>query len=697
MTAVSLPRPVGRQREVLYLPADGCTVVLGTAGSGKTTLAILRSLHLADPKTDHGGRTLLVTFNRCLVTYMNHLAGTAQLPVDVRNYHHFARGYLGSRNKLPWGSISGRAERLRFIEAAVNTVRAAGIRRAMLDRTKEFFDEEFQWIQRHGVKTGQQYLEAERVGRSGARVARADRDLLFAVYSRYLERRSQAGKLYDWDDLADAVIRELQIDERKRWYWHVVIDEGQDFSPVMLRSLAAAVPTDGSLTFFGDIAQQIYGHRTSWRNAGLSAPRIWRFKENYRNTKQIAGLALALAEMRHFPADRDLVEPTAPAADGPLPVLKHVPNDEAARQFVVARATDLARTGTVAILLRTREQENAIVGDLPTEATRLHRQLNVWPNGPGLFYGTYHAAKGLEFDTVFMPFLSEDRWPHPPDIETLGGEEAAVRDSRLLYVGITRARSTPGVDVHGAADGAPADSAGVVSAMNGIRERMKRRGITRLCHLTPSRNLAHIVSDTRGILASRHLEGDETAIFNPTDKVRLDGYPDHVCCSIQYPNAWYFKKARAEEKLFRDWVVLLIDPRHLWQADTKFCPRNAAAGRGQWVRGGVAAFDGLFSDRMEGSGSRVYWRGPRHPHFLPTDEQAEVLISDRIGRSDVDGVVVRDDSQAAREESRLELAGVTVPRIVVVPEFFDPHVLSGILRSGRIPLEREYHRGNQHA
>ncbi len=31
MTVASLPRPVERQREVLYLPAHGSTVVLGTA------------------------------------------------------------------------------------------------------------------------------------------------------------------------------------------------------------------------------------------------------------------------------------------------------------------------------------------------------------------------------------------------------------------------------------------------------------------------------------------------------------------------------------------------------------------------------------------------------------------------------------------------------------------------------------------
>ena len=231
--------------------------------------------------------------------------------------------------------------------------------------------------------------------------------------------------------------------------------------------------------------------------------------------------------------------------------------------------------------------------------------------------------------------------------------------------------------------------------MNGIRERANRRGITRLCHFTPSRNLAHIASDPRGVLASRHLQDNETAIFNPTDKARLDGYPGHVCCSIQYPNAWYFRKARKNERLFPDWVVLLIDARYLWQAGTKFCPRNAAAEHGRLVAAGVTAFDSLFADVVEGVD--VYRRGPRHPDFLATDEQAEVLIPDRISRRDVKGVVVQDDEQAAREASRLRLQGLTVPRIVIAPEFFEPHALSRELRRGRTPSECDYNEGGAHA
>lgn len=438
MNAQALPRPVGRQREVLYLPPSGHTVVLGTAGSGKTTLATLRSLYLSDPSTDHAGKTLLVTFNRCLVTYMKHLAGSLQRDISVENYHRFARGYLSHRKKLPWKSISEPNDRLRFIRAALRQAREDGLEGQILVRPVAFFEEEFEWIQQQGIHQRKDYVAAERVGRPTARVGRSERPLLFEVYKRYLEQRGLGGKQYDWSDLASTVISELQADHGERLYRHVVIDEGQDFSPEMLRSLAAAIPRHGSLTFFGDIAQQIYGHRVSWRSAGLQAGKVWQFKENYRNTKQISQLALALADTPHFPDDPDLVEPTTPTADGPQPALRRAPDEHAEWQFVLAQAQRLAETGTVAILFRTREQEGH--HSVPN-ATRLHRELDLWPSGPGLFYGTYHAAKGLEFDTVFLPFLSSKRWPHPDDVALLGRDEAAVRNARLLYVGITRARS----------------------------------------------------------------------------------------------------------------------------------------------------------------------------------------------------------------------------------------------------------------
>jgi DNA helicase IV len=100
-----LPPPVGKQKEVVTLAPEGHVVVLGTAGSGKTTMAIHRAAFVADERADHGGRTLLVTFNRALVTYLEHLFPPELRDVDVRTYHHFARGYLASCGLMSFNAI----------------------------------------------------------------------------------------------------------------------------------------------------------------------------------------------------------------------------------------------------------------------------------------------------------------------------------------------------------------------------------------------------------------------------------------------------------------------------------------------------------------------------------------------------------------------------------------------------------------
>ncbi len=230
----------------------------------------------------------------------------------------------------------------------------------------------------------------------------------------------------------------------------------------------------------------------------------------------------------------------------------------------------------------------------------------------------------------------------------------------------------------------------------GIRASVLRRGITRLCHFTPSRNFVHIATGSEGLLATSRLSEDERAVFNPTDLARLDGFEDHVCCSIQYPNAWYFRSARSKERLFKDWVVLFIDPRHLWLPGTKFCVRNAAAARGAGVEEGEEAFEALFSPSVVGSQGRTFQRGSTQAAFLTTDEQAEVLIPRRVARGNILGIAVVDEKQARNEKARLEQLRETipttiVPTIIVAKDFFAPADLSRLLKSGQRPEEIVYY------
>jgi len=61
-----MPEPIGKQIEVVCLPTTGHHVVLGTAGSGKTTMAVYRARYLSNPALPGNGRTLIITYNKAL-------------------------------------------------------------------------------------------------------------------------------------------------------------------------------------------------------------------------------------------------------------------------------------------------------------------------------------------------------------------------------------------------------------------------------------------------------------------------------------------------------------------------------------------------------------------------------------------------------------------------------------------------------
>jgi len=224
---------------------------------------------------------------------------------------------------------------------------------------------------------------------------------------------------------------------------------------------------------------------------------------------------------------------------------------------------------------------------------------------------------------------------------------------------------------------------------NPIETEAAQRGITRLCHFTPSRNLVHIASDTTGILATAKLEESERRVYTPTDLQRYDNHEGYICCSVEYPNAWYWARAQEKETLFRDWVILFIKPDHLWMPGTRFCSRNAAADCGRGAAEGYKAFTGMYASEVAGAQGRVFTRTSGQLKCCPTDEQAEVLVPDQISAEDVIAIGVRDETQARNEMVRLQLAQARHKdfSFVITPCLYDKRALSNAIKSGVRPTE----------
>ena len=179
--------PKGKQEEVLALPATGHIVVLGTAGSGKTTIAVLRAEHLANMPT--AGKVLLVTFNGALAEYMRKISSTISCNLVVENYHKFAKGYLNSSaSRIPPSRMEqrlhGNQPRRLSRQYLLNVPRRLRNRRRSVPRTGSRYTSR--------RKLPHRQTQVKRAARSRSAVPR----LRLRNPSRRLRKRTQSRRRY---------------------------------------------------------------------------------------------------------------------------------------------------------------------------------------------------------------------------------------------------------------------------------------------------------------------------------------------------------------------------------------------------------------------------------------------------------------------------------------------------------------------
>lgn len=207
-----------------------------------------------------------------------------------------------------------------------------------------------------------------------------------------------------------------------------------------------------------------------------------------------------------------------------------------------------------------------------------------------------------------------------------------------------------------------------------IQDVFKRRGVTRLCHMTEVENLLSILAEDSGVLANVFLK-EKRVYVNDTD--RYDGRADYISTSIQYPNVWYYNY----KKNLNDWAIIFIDISICRRGNTLFSPVNAATGKGAYLGVGVDSLKKSFDESVNG---RI--RNTNMLSCCPTDDQAEVMIYEEIPTSFISGIAFETMEVIERFTTEAIKMGIQCPNLYLAPELFTTS-LSRKIRLGIEPEE----------
>jgi mRNA-degrading endonuclease RelE of RelBE toxin-antitoxin system len=435
------------QRQWIERDYTGSARVSGSAGTGKTIVALHRAVFLARAHLD--ARVLLTTFSDILANALR-----TQLKRLISNEPRLAE-------RLEVHSIDAIGHRLfksHFGQPQIVTQDA--VRALLKDVSAEVGGHKFslpflltEWeqvIDAWQLESWDAYRDVRRLGRK-TRLPEPQRAVLRSIFTRVRARLS-AGNLITSSGMFSRLAT-IVAESKNPPFDFAVVDEAQDISVAHLRFLAA-LGTDrpDSLFFAGDLGQRIFQQPFSWRALGIDIRgRSRTLHVNYRTSHQIRTQADRLLGPEVADADGNVEDRsnTISVFNGPPPTIRicQSQEDEAetVRQWIADRRSEGVMPHELGVFVRSPaelDRARAAVGHtgMPFKVLDEH----VETTSGQISVSTMHLAKGLEFRAVVVMACDDEVIPLQERIETVADdadlEEVYNTERHLLYVACTRAR-----------------------------------------------------------------------------------------------------------------------------------------------------------------------------------------------------------------------------------------------------------------
>jgi hypothetical protein len=435
------------QRQLIERTYTGPARVSGSAGTGKTIVALHRAVFLAQKSPE--ARVLLATFSETLANSLHDrmrrlLTGEPRLAerlevgalskVGLRLYsQQFGVPTLLTTEKI--ADIMG--------QAAASAGEAKFSAAFLISEWREVVDA---WQ----LKTWESYRDFRRLGRK-TRLSEKVRQSLWSIFEKANTRVADSGSISD-ADLFTRLAGHYKAGARVP-YDHVVVDESQDVTAAQLAFLAAlGAGKPESLFFAGDLGQRIFQTPFSWKSVGVDIRgRSRTLTVNYRTSHQIrqrTDLLLGSA-LSDVDGETETRKGTISAFDGAPPEIRVWRDIQAEMAGVAEWIRQRVAVGLVphevGVIVRS-EAEIARAIAAVEAAGQPYRVLDdhmVLATGK-VCICTMHLAKGLEFRAVVVMACDDQILPSQVRIDAITDEadleEVYATERHLLYVAVTRAR-----------------------------------------------------------------------------------------------------------------------------------------------------------------------------------------------------------------------------------------------------------------
>jgi len=403
--------------------------VSGSAGTGKTVVALHRAVHLARRNSD--ARVLLTTFSNPLAALLQEklfylVGGEAGLAarITVRSLPKFAHDLYAERHGIPQ-------------MASDNTIRtllmAAG---AQSKFSPQFlFNEWTDVVDAWQLKSWDDYANVARLGRK-TRLGGKQREDLWQIFSE-VQAGLTAQKAMTWAGVFDRLTDDLGRGLPPPFDF-TVVDEAQDIGIPEARFLGAfGQGRMNALFLTGDLGQRIFQQPFSWKSLGLDVGgRSFTLRINYRTSHQIRMYSdrLLPGVISDVDGNTENRGGTVSVFDGPVPEIQLFPGAAAEQTAVgtwlAARMHEGVKPEEIGVFVRAEEQ--------------IGRAKTAIGSANGITVTTMHGAKGLEFRAVVVMACDDEILPFQSRVEGVADqsdlEDVYHTERHLLYVACTRAR-----------------------------------------------------------------------------------------------------------------------------------------------------------------------------------------------------------------------------------------------------------------